>query len=193
MTFVEWLTPVGESMSKENHDNSNDNHFDPCHSDGIIGGCSSCSHRDECIPPVTDDEFVRDPAEPRPDDEVLLVTTGEQLTLFDVNEYLNSDEDDFGGDEDVSKCFVHLEHDGIISRVSLTEYFDGFEDFIRLAVIQNIVSNVEVLIPTDEPAHVGFIHGTLYVGTAEQLSALSDAAGIVDSVDLSIEDLGDEW
>lgn len=285
MTFAHSLMPVRESMSKENHSNSDNNHFDPCHSEGIQGGCNSCSHRDECIPIPVEDEFVRDPMEPRPDEQLLVVSKGEQLTLFDLNEYLDitepvwherfatdtvfthmedgtEDEEltlidfmlSFDCDDDAEfrmllidsyvngywepmrfdldsgdylldycnnswhlatpqkwkqltneyshencdwatydESYVHLEGEGKVQRFPLKDYFEGFEDFVRIKAIKDAVESVEVLLPMTEPYQVGYIHGTLYVATPEQMATLVETATIVDQFDADADDLGDEW
>lgn len=270
-------------MNNENQDQT-ENAFDPCHSDGIPGGCSSCEHRDECIPLPTELDFVRDPAEPHPGDQFLVVGTGEQLTLFDVSDYLDDEEpiwherfatdtvfthmeDGSGDDEltlidfmmgfdcmdndfrelvinfystgywlpmahnygeqdylldhingawhlatasklddltniyshdncdwvDLSRSYVHLEGEGNVQRFPVQDYFDGFEDFIRIKTIKDVVENVEVLVPTAEPFQLGYIHGKLYVATPDQMSTLIETANIVDQFDSGLEDLGDDW
>jgi len=172
-------------------------HFDPCHSEGIPGGCDSCSHRDECIPAATDD-FFRDPMEPHPDEQSVSIRQPQQLTLFDVNEYLTNettDDDDDDDDDwvDMSKSYVHLEGQGNAERVPLAEFNAGYQDFVRIRTVKEVVDRTEILAPFDGPVQVAFIHGTLYVATPEQLATLIETATYVDGLDLASDDPGEGW
>ncbi len=212
-------------MNKNDETPSN-SHFDPCHSEGIPGGCDSCSHRDECIPAATDDDFFRDPMEPHPDEQSVNIRQPQQLTLFDVNEYLaneatdddddddeplgsfvvqigeqltlfNLDDDDDDDDDDdwvdMSKSYVHLEGQGNAERVPLAEFNAGYQDFIRIRTVKEVVDHTEILAPFDGPVQVAFIHGTLYIATPEQLATLIETATFVDGLDLASDDPGEGW
>ena len=121
-------------MNRDSDNTSDSNHFDPCHSDGIPGGCSSCEHRDECIQPDTDDEFLRDPMEPHPGDEFLVIDDGEQLTLFNVNDYLNDEteeEEDFIGAWaplfEAQTVIVHLNNDPVGEELSIMDFMIAYD------------------------------------------------------------------
>ena len=178
-------------------DNTPDNHFDPCHSDGIPGGCSSCEHHDECVPPSTDDDFFRDPMEPHPSDGLLVVDDGEQLTLFDVSDYVSTDDDDDLFEEFDESCFcvdldasyVHLDGDAGPKRIPLEEYLDGFGSWVRSETIREMVDNFEPLIPLEGQCSVGFFGGKLYLATPGQMATLRETAEFMHSLEC---DCGDE-
>jgi len=179
---------------KSEHNDNTEHHFDPCHSDDIPGGCSSCSHRDECIPNPSSSHDLRDFLDTEADDlwaAPLIVERPEQLQLFDVEELLGTstkpteDTNPFG-----ESCVVTYDDEGEPEILPLAPYLEDLTEFVTHQVIQQLVSTLTVLLPSKDDPVVAFIDGIIHVGNMSQISTLMEASDVMSE---AAKDLGEKW
>lgn len=126
--------------------------------------------------------------EPHPGDQWLLAQQIEQLTLFDVDDFLSDDNWDEDGWEhhgedcdcvDPEKSWVHLNGSAGEQVVPLPEYLTGFSNYL----IDIFTMEMVLLPPLDQTLDAIFLGGKFHIGTPTQIAALIETAEIMDSLE----------